>query len=347
MVRGLRGARSSGTSGMVHRAHGVDEAKLRSSKSSRKPKMPTMVPRKFQHSPRDKPSGGVAKPTWHHSQAAIQARCSANRPNRAAVRLHLLLFSQTAHPSIFLGLVFHSIISSANLPSLLIARQLSRKRPLEDSLQQISRVKKAKTSDEHHEVQTYLAAADEQSQRQVQRAAPASPSHPASPLLLVQSDLEKLQQEREIRPLLAPSVYSDGKVEYHFEQNANAVSELDTECGFVPAILGQCRRPQIGNISWNNTKSITEDQTVAPQPDLYYRFRIRDIHKSISDRIGPLIISETKGTPGAPYMIYETGGRHESLEVLKYQATHSAAATARAQLALKNFGLEEPVYDNE
>lgn len=87
MVRGLRGARSSGTSGMVHRAHGVDEAKLRSSKSSRKPKMTMKVPRKFQHSPQDKPSGGVAKPTRHHSQAAIQARCSANRPNRAASSL--------------------------------------------------------------------------------------------------------------------------------------------------------------------------------------------------------------------------------------------------------------------
>lgn len=166
------------------------------------------------------------------------------------------------------------------------------------------------------------------------------------PVLL--ANVQELVQEREIRPSLAPSEYSDGQVEYDLEENNNAVTELDTERGFVPAIVGRCRLPHTGNVSWNNMSSMTDDQTVAPQPDLYYGFRVSDIDKSIRNDIDSLIIpSKTKGAPGAPYMILENKGRHGSLEVVKYQATHGGAATARAQFALKNFGLADPIYDDE
>ena len=79
-IQGLRDARSSGTSGIVHRAHGSEEARIFPSKSSRKPRM-------SKHNSRDKASGGVAKLTRHHSPAAIPAKRSTNRPNWAAVRL--------------------------------------------------------------------------------------------------------------------------------------------------------------------------------------------------------------------------------------------------------------------
>ncbi|CAK7265926.1 hypothetical protein SEPCBS57363_001837 [Sporothrix epigloea] len=166
--------------------------------------------------------------------------------------------------------------------------------------------------------------------------------------LALLADVNEQLEEREIRPSLAPSEFSDGQVEYYLEENRNAVSELDTERGFVPAIVGKCRLPHTGNVSWNNLSSMTDDETVAPQPDLYYGFRAGEIDKSMRDDIGSLIIpSITKGAPCAPYMILENKGRYGSLEVAKYQATHAGAATARAQFAVKNYGLETPVYDNE
>ncbi|KAH8979344.1 hypothetical protein EDB92DRAFT_1821059 [Lactarius akahatsu] len=93
--RGLRGSQSWGTSGSARKAHGVDEVRLRSSKSSRTPNTTAKAPRKFRQVLLDKPGGGVTKPTWHDPPVAIQARRSANRLNYAPVWLHL--FSLYVH----------------------------------------------------------------------------------------------------------------------------------------------------------------------------------------------------------------------------------------------------------
>ncbi|KAK3350462.1 hypothetical protein B0H65DRAFT_398951, partial [Neurospora tetraspora] len=161
------------------------------------------------------------------------------------------------------------------------------------------------------------------------------------------ANLEELRGERDVRPSLEPSVYPDKRVQYYINKNAKALTELGTERGFVPAILGECELPEGSNITWSNLSSMTKDQTVAPQPDLYYGLPVDDIDMSLRERIGSLIIPYIRdGAPGAPYLVFETKGPEGSFEVLKRQATYGSAAAARAQFALENFGLDQPVYDN-
>ncbi|KAJ4392523.1 hypothetical protein N0V85_006984 [Neurospora sp. IMI 360204] len=161
------------------------------------------------------------------------------------------------------------------------------------------------------------------------------------------ANLEELRRERDVRPSLAPSVYPDERVQYYMDENANAITELDTERMVARAFLGESPLPKSGNIPWSNLSSMTEHQTIAPQPDLYYGFRLDDIDLLLRKRLSSLIIPSVRdGAPGAPYLVFETKGREGNLEVLKRQATYVAAAAARAQFALESFGLDQPVYDN-
>ncbi|KAK1774262.1 hypothetical protein QBC45DRAFT_458854 [Copromyces sp. CBS 386.78] len=160
------------------------------------------------------------------------------------------------------------------------------------------------------------------------------------------ADLAQLLEERDVRPSLAPSECSDGAIEYIFEANANALSELDIERDVIPAIVGRHRLPRTGNVSWANMSSITRGLTVAPQPDLYFGTRVRDIPKPIRDEIGPLITPyNVPNAPALPHFVLETKGPAGSHQVVKRQAAHSGAGAARAALALENFRvMEDPVY---
>jgi hypothetical protein len=93
--------------------------------------------------------------------------------------------------------------------------------------------------------------------------------------------------------------------------------------------------------------SMTESVTVAPQPDLHYGTRVGDIPKVIRDSIGHMIIPSTvPNAPALPHFILENNGPSGGLEVVKRQAAHSAAAAARSEFALENFGVDDPIYDN-
>ena len=166
--------------------------------------------------------------------------------------------------------------------------------------------------------------------------------------LSVLADREELQRERSVRSSLAPSQCSDGEIEDIMEANANAATEPDIERDVVPAIAGRRHRlPRSGNVSWTNMTSMTESLTVAPQPDLYYGTRVGDISKPVRDSIGHLIIPSTvPNAPASPHFILENKGPAGSLEVVKRQAAHSAAAAARAAFALENLGVDDPVYHN-
>lgn len=163
------------------------------------------------------------------------------------------------------------------------------------------------------------------------------------------ADWEELRRERSVRPSLAPSQCSDGEIEDILEANANAATEPDIERDVVPAIVGRRHRlPHSGNVSWTNMTSMTESLTVAPQPDLYYGARVGDIPKPVRDSVGHLIIPSTvPNAPASPHFILENKGPAGSLEVVKRQAAHSAAAAARGAFALENLGVDVPVYHNK
>ncbi|KAI4256425.1 MAG: hypothetical protein L6R42_006237 [Xanthoria sp. 1 TBL-2021] len=163
------------------------------------------------------------------------------------------------------------------------------------------------------------------------------------------ADWEELQRERSVRPSLAPSQCSDGEIEDVIEANANAATEPDIERDVVPAIIGRRDRlPHSGNVSWTNMTSMTESLTVAPQPDLYYGTRVGDIPKPVRDSIGHLIIPSTvPNAPATPHFILENKGPAGSLEVVRRQAAHSAAAAARGAIALESLGVDDPVYHNK
>jgi hypothetical protein len=146
---------------------------------------------------------------------------------------------------------------------------------------------------------------------------------------------------------LAPSEFSDGEIERVIAANHNAATELDIEREVVPAILGRHRVPRCGNVSWTNMTSMTESVTVAPQPDLYYGTRVGDVPKVIRDSIGHMIIPSTvPNAPALPHFILENKGPSGGLEVVKRQAAHSAAAAARSEFAIENFGVDNPIFDN-
>ncbi|KAF7505037.1 hypothetical protein GJ744_001491 [Endocarpon pusillum] len=93
--------------------------------------------------------------------------------------------------------------------------------------------------------------------------------------------------------------------------------------------------------------SMTGNLSVAPQPDLYYGTRVGDIAKPIRDDIGRFIIPATvPNAPAAPHFVLETKGPAGNVEVVRRQAAHSTAATARAAVALENFRVDNPEYDN-
>ncbi|MCJ1307620.1 hypothetical protein MMC25_001267 [Agyrium rufum] len=166
--------------------------------------------------------------------------------------------------------------------------------------------------------------------------------------LTMVADREELQRARSVRPSLSPSEFSDGEIEYFIEPNANAATEPDIERDVVPAIVGRHRLPHSGNVSWANMSSMTDGLTVAPQPDLYYGVRVRDIPKPIRDRIGHLIVPSTvPNAPASPHFVLENKGLSGSLEMVKRQAAHSAAAVARAAFALENFVVDIPIYHNK
>ncbi|KAI9678583.1 MAG: hypothetical protein M1817_005640 [Caeruleum heppii] len=167
--------------------------------------------------------------------------------------------------------------------------------------------------------------------------------------LFMLADREELLRERSLRPSLAPSQCSDGEIEEIIQSNANAATEPDIERDVVPAIVGRHHSlPHSGNVSWTNMSSMTESLTVAPQPDLYYGTRVGDIPKSIRDSVGDLIIPSTvPNAPASPHFVLENKGPAGSLEVVRRQAAHSAAAAARAAHALDNLGVNAPVYDNK
>lgn len=162
------------------------------------------------------------------------------------------------------------------------------------------------------------------------------------------ADLERLREERDVRPSLEPSQCSDAEINEVIKKNAKAATELDVERDVVPAILGRCRLPHTGNVPWTRMTSMTEGQSVAPQPDLYYGTDLDDIDRALRDAIGHLIVpSAVPNAPGLPHFILENKGPSGSPAVLKRQLVHSAAAAARSEFTLENFGKPEPEYDNK
>jgi len=93
------------------------------------------------------------------------------------------------------------------------------------------------------------------------------------------ADVEELLRERDERRSLAPSQCSDGEIERIFEAKAAAATELDIERDVVAAIVGCCRLPHSGDVSWSNMSSMTNGQAVPPRPDLYYGTRVGDIYQ--------------------------------------------------------------------
>lgn len=164
------------------------------------------------------------------------------------------------------------------------------------------------------------------------------------------ADREELRQDRSVRPSLAPSQCSDGEIDDIWDANNHAATEPDIERDVVSAIIGRPRGrrlPHSGNVSWSNMSSMTGNRTVAPQPDLYYGVKVGEVPKVIRDSIGDLIVPSTvPNAPALPHFIMEIKGPTGSLEVVKRQAAHAGAAAAYAAFSLENYGVDNPIYDD-
>ncbi|KAI4149203.1 MAG: hypothetical protein LQ340_004752 [Diploschistes diacapsis] len=164
------------------------------------------------------------------------------------------------------------------------------------------------------------------------------------------ADREELRLERSVRPSLAPSQFSDGEIDDIWHANKHAATEPDIERDVVSAIIGPLRGrrlPHSGNVSWKNMSSMTGGRTVAPQPDLYYGVSVGEVPKVIRDSIGDLIVpSAVPNAPALPHFIVEIKGPTGSLEVVKRQAAHAGAAAAYAAFSLENYGVDNPICDD-
>jgi hypothetical protein len=152
------------------------------------------------------------------------------------------------------------------------------------------------------------------------------------------------------RPSLSPSQFSDGTFKAFRRANALAKDENDVMANVMPTILGTHQPSQASarNTVFKNLAPLTDGTIVPAAPDIYYGAHPEELCRPVLDALGPHIIPSTmQDKPLAPNFFVEVKGPDGSAAVATRQARYDGAVGSRAMHSLKNYGEEEPKYDNE
>lgn len=95
------------------------------------------------------------------------------------------------------------------------------------------------------------------------------------------------------------------------------------------------------NMGFTNMKSITQEATVDPQPDLFDGARRRQVHAQVRQDLDQLIVpTKEPQAPIAPNFFNEAKPQDGNPASAKRQITHNLSVGARAMEALRNYKRE-------
>ncbi|ROW13684.1 hypothetical protein VPNG_04576 [Cytospora leucostoma] len=99
------------------------------------------------------------------------------------------------------------------------------------------------------------------------------------------------------------------------------------------------------NMRFTNLRSITQEATVTPQPDLFDGAPRRQVHAQVRRDLERLIVPTKEAqAPIAPNFFHESKPENGNPTVAKRQITYDLSVGARAMEALRNYN-REPSYD--
>ena len=149
------------------------------------------------------------------------------------------------------------------------------------------------------------------------------------------------------RSSLSPSRFPDEEHKHFVYKEAGAFNEKQVSELVLPIVQGTVEdtRTQMGGIRFANLKTITADNTVPGNPDVYYGARPGEIKQGVRDAIEDLIIPSTNHHyPAAPNFLLACKGPTGTKAVALRQVLYDGAICARGIQALRSFQGED-VYD--
>lgn len=140
--------------------------------------------------------------------------------------------------------------------------------------------------------------------------------------------------------------FSEAAFEDFQRNNEDTISEGKVMNEILPTIRGGAKIPTEVNLRFTNIQSITEEATVAAQPDLFDGARFEDLHKEIRKELDKTVIpTKHPRAPIAPNFFLEAKAPKGGTDVAKRQVTHDFAIGARGMHALQNYREDEAFYD--
>lgn len=113
----------------------------------------------------------------------------------------------------------------------------------------------------------------------------------------------------------------------------------------LPIISGKTDITDESRFAFRNSRPVTSDETMTIAPHHYDGVEREHVHPAVLEVLDELIItSDSLAAPVAPNFFLTVDA--EAAEPPRREATHQGAYGVQAMLALQNFGMEEPEYDN-
>ncbi|MCJ1433543.1 hypothetical protein MMC27_002906 [Xylographa pallens] len=150
------------------------------------------------------------------------------------------------------------------------------------------------------------------------------------------------------RASLSSSKFSAGAHETFVDADSNAFKEKEVGDSVIPIIGGRFKdaRCVSGGVPFRNMAPLTDGTLVPGNPDIYHGARPEQLDQQVRSRLHDHIVPSTQDDlPMLPNFFLAVKGPDGSLAVAERQACYDGALGARAMHALRSFGNDEPVYD--
>ncbi|KAH9987844.1 hypothetical protein F4779DRAFT_632330 [Xylariaceae sp. FL0662B] len=145
------------------------------------------------------------------------------------------------------------------------------------------------------------------------------------------------------KPDLSPLLFSEQAFSRFTRRHRTAQGESSVMTHIIPLIAGDFDIHSECNQVLANYELLTDNLTVASQPNYFDGTGSNNIHKQVLADLDKVIVGKNTACPLACNFFLEVKG--DAL-VAFAQATYDGAYGARAMHSLQNYGIETPFYDN-
>ncbi|TAQ83868.1 hypothetical protein B7494_g7808 [Chlorociboria aeruginascens] len=149
-----------------------------------------------------------------------------------------------------------------------------------------------------------------------------------------------------LRPSLSPSRFTASNFRDFERKNNRVIDKGEFMRDVMPIIAGDANIPNKQNLLLTRLESITSNITVDPKPNFYDGPRLKNIDKSVREKLGPFIVPAGHRTaPVAPNFFLEVKASRGGIDVARRQALQDGAYGARAMHSLQSYCDGKLVYD--